>query len=285
MSIYFAIQAAFCFSASHILIRRGLVTSNSATGTIVSIIISAVLLWLVTLFSIPLSSFNTQAIWYFIAGGIFAPAIGRLMTFISIERIGVARSVPITNTSPMFSSIMAVILVGEIWPAQNIIGTSLVILGIVILSGSQTQKSHWRKLDLIYPALASFCFASASILRKLGLLIANLPLMAATTSATTAVVVGAIMHQAQGGWRSFSLTRRSFAWFLAAGSAHTAAMLSAFYALSYGKVVVVDPLIGANPVLSLLLTTIFLRDLEVLNLRVVVGAVTTVAGSILIITL
>lgn len=284
MSVYFAIQAAFLFAVSHIVIRRGLVTSNAATGTIVSIIISAALLWVVAPIFIPLSSFRTPAIWYFIAGGIFAPGVGRFMTFKSIERVGVARAVPITNTAPMFSSILAVLVVGESWPPQNILGTSLVILGVVILSHTRTENSQWRKLDLVYPVLAAIAFAVSSNLRKLGLLIASLPLMAATVSATTALVFTVIFQQAQGGWRTFALSRRSFGWFVATGVAHTTAMLSSFYALSFGKIVIVDPLISASPVLTLFLSTLFLKDLESITPRVVMGAICTVIGSILVVT-
>ena len=284
MSVLFAILGAFLFSVSHIVIRRGLVGSNAATGTIVSIIISAVLLWLVTPIFLPLSSFRTPAVWYFIVGGIFAPALGRFLSFKAIEKVGVARSVPITNTTPMFSSILAVFVVGESWPLQNILGTSLVVLGVVILSGSQTATLQWRKIDLIYPALAALSFSMSSILRKLGLIIANIPLMGATVSATTALVFTMIFQQVQGGFDAFSLSRRSFGWFVAAGFAVTMAMLCVLYALSLGKIVVVDPLINASPVLSLFLSAIFLRDLESITPRVVTGAVCTVVGSILIIT-
>ncbi len=284
MSVYFAIQAAFLFAVSHVVIRRGLVTSNAATGTIVSIIISAVLLWVVTLIFIPLSSFRTPAVWYFIAGGIFAPAVGRFMTFKAIERVGVARAVPISNTYPMFSSILAVLLLGESWPPQNILGTFFVILGIVILSRTQSEKSQWRKIDLIYPASAAFSFAISSYLRKFGLLIANLPLMAAVVSATTALVFTMIFQHAQGGWKTFVLSRQSFGWFVATGFAHTTAMLSSFYALSFGKIVIVDPLVSASPVLTLFLSTLSLKDLESITPRVVMGAICTVIGSILVVT-
>ncbi len=284
MSVYFAIQAAFLFAVSHVVIRRGLVTSNAATGTIVSIIISAAILWVVTPIFIPLSSFRTPAIWYFIAGGIFAPGVGRFMTFKAIERVGVARAVPITNTAPMFSSILAVLLIGESWPLQNILGTSLVILGVVIISRTQTATAKWRKLDLVYPVLAAIAFAVSSNLRKLGLLIASLPLMAATVSATTALVFTVIFQQTQGGWRTFVLSRQSFGWFVATGVAHTTAMLSSFYALSFGKIVIVDPLVSASPVLTLFLSTLFLKDLESITPRVVMGAICTVVGSILVVT-
>ena len=285
MSVYFAIQGAFLFALSHVVIRRGLVGSNAATGTMVSIIISAVIFWVVTPIFVPLSSFATPAVWYFIVGGIFAPAVGRFMTFKAIERVGVARAVPITNTAPMFSSILAVLVVGETWPLQNIIGTTLVIFGVVILSRTQTATSQWRKVDLVYPALAAISFALSSNLRKLGLVIANIPLMAASVSATTALLVTLIFYQAQGGWKTFVLSRRSFGWFVAAGIAHTTAMLSVFYALGLGKIVVVDPLVNASPVLSLLLSAIFLKELESINPRVVMGAGCTVIGSILIVTI
>ena len=61
-------------------------------------------------------------------------------------------------------------------------------------------------------------------------------------------------------------------------------MLSVFHALSFGNIVTVEPLIGANPVLVILLSAIFLRDLESITCRVVLGALCTVVGSILVIT-
>ena len=182
MAEYFAFQAALGFAVSHILIRRGLVTSNAITGSFISLTVSAVTLWLMIPFFIPLSSFRTPAIWYFIASGIFAPGLGRILVYMGIERVRVTRSVPISGSSPMFSSIFAVLLVGEVWTLQNFLGTSLVILGAVILSGAQTKQGQWRKIDLIYPLMAALSFGISSNLRKLGLIVENLPLMAAAVT-------------------------------------------------------------------------------------------------------
>lgn len=284
MSEHLAILAALCFAVSHVLIRRGLVTSNAISGSLISLGMSAVTLWVMMPFFIPLSSFRTPTIWYFIAGGIFAPGLGRILSFMGIERIGVARSVPISNSSPMFASMLAVVLMGETWTLQNFLGTSLVIFGVVILSRSQMEQGQWRKFDLIYPAMAALSFGISSNLRKLGLLVENLPLMAAAVTATTALFFGVAMFQAQGGRRVFSLSRSAFGWFFASGISNTAAMLLAFYALSFGRIVIVEPLIGTNPVLSILLSIIFLKDLEAITFRVVAGAVCTVVGTILVMT-
>jgi uncharacterized membrane protein len=91
--------------------------------------------------------------------------------------------------------------------------------------------------------------------------------------------------QFQGGRQVFKLPRQSAGWLITAGIVNTAAMLSVFYALSFGKVVIVEPLVSSNPVLTLILTAIFLRDLEVLSARVIIGALLTVAGTILVVTL
>jgi drug/metabolite transporter, DME family len=117
---------------------------------------------------------------------------------------------------------------------------------------------------------------------SLGVIFATL-LMAAATASTAALFSLGLLHF-QGGREVFKLPRRSAGWLIAAGIINTAAMLSVFYALSFGKVVIVEPLVSSNPVLTLLLTAIFLRDLEALSLRVIIGAVLTVAGTILVVT-
>jgi len=147
-----------------------------------------------------------------------------------------------------------------------------------------TGQGPWHKIDLIYPMMAAVSFGIASNLRKLGLLVNGVPIMGAALTSTTGLLSGVVMLQVVGGSKEISLSRRSFGWFFVAGIANTAAMLSVFYALSFGKVVIVEPLVGANPVLAILLSIIFLKDLEVITMRVYSGAACTVLGSILVIT-
>jgi uncharacterized membrane protein len=283
MAIYFSFQAALCFSIAHILIRRGLVESNAMTGSFISLSMSALILWCLMPFFVPLAALWTPAIAIFIAAGIFAPGIGRTLSYLGIERVGVARSVPIVNSSPIFASVFAVILLGEVWALQNIIGTLLVIGGVVILSMFKPAVGQWRKGDIIFPIVGAIAFAASSILRKAGLGFVNIPLLAAAVTALSAATFSFVLLQVRGGKEAFKLTRRSAAWLFPAAFFNTAAMLSVFYALSHGKVVIVEPLISSNPVLTLLLTAIFLRDLEALNLRLILGALLTVTGTILVV--
>lgn len=284
MDIYFSFQAALCFSIAHILIRRGLVQSNAMTGSFISLSMSAAVLWLLLPFFAPFSALWTPASLIFVVAGIFAPGIGRTLSYVGIEKIGVARSVPIANSSPIFASIFAVIFLAEVWVPQNIVGTLLVISGTVVLSMAKPAKGEWRKLDVIYPLVGAMAFGASAILRKAGLDYIGIPVMAAAVTAGSAAVFSFILLQIRGGKVAFKLTRTSAAWLFSAGLINTAAMLSVFYALSHGKVVIVEPLVSSNPVLTLLFTAIFLRDLEAVNLRVIIGALLTVAGTILVVT-
>lgn len=284
MAEYFAFQAALCFSITHVLVRRGMVHSNALTCSIVSLTTSAVIFWILVPFFVPLSTLWTPAIGYFIAAGFFAPAIGQTLGYVGIERIGVARSMPIVNSAPMFSSIFAVLFLGEVWVLQNVIGTGLVILGVIVLSSGQPADGQWRKLDIVYPILAALAFGISTTLRKSGLMVVQRPILAAAVTVGTGLFVLLAIVQMQGGRRVLILSRQNAGWLFAAALVNTAAILSVFSALNVGQVVRVEPLIACNPLLSLLWAAILLREIERLSARVIIGAAVTVGGTVLVAT-
>ena len=284
MEIYFSFQAALCFSIAHIFIRRGLVESNAMTGSFISLSMTAAILWLLFPFFAPFSALWSPVSLIFVAAGLFAAGIGRTLSYVGIEKIGVARSVPIANSSPIFASVFAVLFLAEVWVPQNIVGTLLVISGVIILSAARPAQGEWRKLHVIYPLVGAMAFGASAILRKAGLDYGGVPVMAAAVTAGSAAIFSFALLQFRGGKEALKLSRRSAAWLFTAGLINTAATLSVFYALSHGKVVIVEPLVSSNPVLTLLFTAIFLRDLEAINARVIIGALLTVAGTILVVT-
>jgi uncharacterized membrane protein len=284
MDIYFSFQAALCFSIAHIFIRRGLVESNAMTGSFISLSMTATILWLLFPFFAPFSALWTPVSLIFVVAGLLAPGIGRTLSYVGIEKIGVARSVPIANSSPIFASVFAVLFLAEIWVPQNIVGTLLVISGVIILSAAKPAQGEWRKVDVIYPLVGAMAFGASAILRKAGLSYGGVPVMAAAVTAGSAAIFSFALLQFRGGKEALKLSRRSAAWLFTAGLVNTAATLSVFYALSHGKVVIVEPLVSSNPALTLLFTAIFLRDLEAINARVIIGALLTVAGTILVVT-
>ena len=284
MAEYYAFQAALCFSIAHIFVRRGLDGSNALTGSVISLGTSTVIFWTLASLLAPLSLLSSPAIGYFMAGGFFAPAIGQTLGYIGMERIGVARSSPIVNTSPMFSSVFAVLLLGEIWLAQNILGTCLVILGVVILSTSRPASGKWQKKDVIYPVLAALAFGISTTFRKTGLMTVHVPLLAAAVTVGTAFFVLLAIVWFKGGRDILRFNQRSSSWLFAGAVINSAAILSFFSALNVGTIVRVEPLVASNPLLTILWASIFLRQFETLSWRVIVGALVTVVGTVLVVT-
>ena len=76
--------------------------------------------------------------------------------------------------------------------------------------------------------------------------------------------------------------RRALLPFLMAGTFETLGIVLVIAALSVGQVVVVSPIIATSPLWITLGTWLFLRDIEKLTLRTVLGAACVVAGTIAI---
>jgi drug/metabolite transporter (DMT)-like permease len=284
MAEYYAFQAALCFSVAHVLIRRGLVGSNALTCSLISLATTGTIFWLLVVILIPLSALWTPPIGYFIAAGIFAPAIGQTLGYIGIERIGVARSTPIVNSAPIFSSGLAVLFLGEVWTAQNILGTLSVIVGVIILSSGKSSAGEWRRIDILYPLLGAVAFGLSTTLRKSGLSVLPIPLLGAAVTVGTAFIIILIVVRWRGGRRALKFDPASTRWLFVAAVVNTGAILSVFSALNVGKVVRVEPLIASNPLLTILWVGIFLRQIERISARIVLGALFTVMGTTLVVT-
>jgi drug/metabolite transporter, DME family len=285
MAEYYALQAAFCFSLAHIFLRRGLVHSNALTGSLISLGTSAVGFWILALLLAPLAALKSSSIGYFAAAGLFAPAIGQTLGYIGMERIGVARAAAIVNTSPIFSSSFAVLFLGEVWLAQNILGTCLVIAGIAVLSSARgSVTTDWRRKDIVFPLLGAVAFGISTLLRKRGLVEVPDPLLAAAVTVGLAFFFFLLIVAFRSGQSALKFEARGTAWLFAAALVNMAAILSFFSALNLGTVVRVEPLVACNPLLTILWSVLFFRGLEQLTPRDIVGAVIIITGTVLVVT-
>jgi uncharacterized membrane protein len=101
-------------------------------------------------------------------------------------------------------------------------------------------------------------------------------------NATTALVAFTVFLLLSGQRDAIAWRGRGLGYFVAAGLLENAAVLLTILALSLGAVSVVVPLTGAAPIFVLLLSPLFLRGVEILNRRVVLGTVLIVLGVYLI---
>ena len=107
------------------------------------------------------------------------------------------------------------------------------------------------------------------------------PLLAATLGMTFGLLVLAVIS-APDVRRDVGTRRRAWVWAALGGLAAGGGITLMFLAISNAPVVVVAPILAMNPLTAILFSQIFLRGMERITWRVLIGALLVVAGVIII---
>lgn len=280
----YAIVNAFLFALHNLFTKKALRTSNPATGVISSLLINIIFLWTLSILFVPLESLASAAIWIFVGVGFFQPGLTRLLAYKGIDALGVAITDPIRATTPLFSALMAILFLGEQVTPPIIVATLMIIAGITLLSWrSDSMKLTASAVYLWFPIAASALAGATQVVRKFGMAAVPHPVLAAAVTASSSLVVSLVtLWYVEKSRETWKMNRQCFWWFLAAGVTISIGMVCIYYALDLGKVSVVIPISSTGPFFSLILTAIFLRDVERVTRRIVISAAMIVGGVVLL---
>ena len=281
---FYALANAFLFALHNIFTKKALRYSNPATGVISSLLINIVFLWILAILLVPMAGVTLASLMIFVGVGFFQPGLTRLLTYKGINTLGVAITDPIRASTPLFSAAMAIMFLGEEVTLPIIVATLMIIGGITLLSWRHgAMQLAGSAVYLWYPIAASVLAGASQVVRKFGMAAVPHPFLAAAVTATSSLLVSVlVMWYVEKSDESWQMNRKCFWWFLAAGITVSFAMTSIYHALDLGKVSVVIPLSSTAPLFSLILTALFLRDVEKVTLRIVVSALMIVTGVALI---
>ena len=277
---WIALLSAICMAAASIWIRQGLRQSNTHTGYWINLVVGVSGLWIAVLLLTPDDIRSFRALPFFILSGLVGTIGGRFSRFIGIDKVGASVGSAINNLNPFIAAGLAVIFLGERVTLPILAATVVIVLGTILLSLSGRQAG-FRPLHLIYPVTAAFCFGVVGVIRKLGLSEAG-PVFGAAVNMTTAFIVFTAFLLVSGNASLMRCRKESLWYFIAAGVAENTGVCLLIVALSLGQVSVVTPLSGTSPLFVLLLAFLFLRDVEALTPRVLMGTLLIVAGVILL---
>lgn len=285
-----ALSSSFLISVTTILMKKLIVRTNPASAMIAVTVLGSAIFLLISLYTIPFSCFESEALIYFVIAGLFSPALVRWLYFISLDRIGPSVSSSIFATGPAFTAIIAIVLLNEKITLQIAIGIITIIGGIVLFErdmkkGNDAESGSRNSKDLIFPLLSALFFSFAVVTRKLGLNILDSPIFGVTVGFVTSMVAYSIVCLGSKKLRSsISIKKQDLPILGGTGIFLTAAWLSLFYALSYGDAVIVTPLASLHPLFVLVLSYFFLGKVEKITKGILVGACVVVAGVLLITT-
>ena len=278
-----SLAAAVSYAASGIAAKRGLRYSTPITVTLVSVTIHAVSLSAAVLLTGGIPAVSWWVLFLFALTGTLQPII-RLFTYAGIHYIGASRGTTLRGAHPLFSTFLAIIFLGEQASLPVIAGTVLIVGGITLISWqTQAQRATFRWWHIGYPLGAAFLAGISHPLRRYALSLANEPLYLAAVIGVVALPwLSSYAVLPRKGAEQPVWNRQSMVPFLFAGVFETLGIVLVIAALSFGQVVIVAPIVATSPLWILLGTWLFLRGIERLTLRTIIGALCVVAGTVLI---
>ena len=284
--IALALLSALSLGLSQILVRKNIEKSNFVYISLTVTIMGNIILWPLTLMFTDLNTLNPEGLLLFIVAGLLAPGIARLFYFKGMQTAGISANASIFATYPIFTSIMAVSLLGEALSIENWIGLVCVIAGVIFIgrniNNNDTQTKHTSKKGLIVPVVGSLAIAFSQIVRKESLIVYNQPLLGAAVGYTIALIVYILVMVFSKTSRTRKFSRQDIHLFWKPGVGIAAGWLLSFLALSQEMVSIVVPILQTELLFILFFAYIFLRNLEKISFKLIVNAILIVVGVILI---
>ena len=190
--------------------------------------------------------------------GLLQSAIS-LLTFIGLQKIGTSRSQPLRNSYPIWSAIIAIVIMHEQASIAVLAGTLLVVAGVVLISWKpETVTTSYRAWHVLYSLAAGFLAGLAFPLRRYGLTISNEPIFFSFVIAVVSLL-GAIPYIR---WtrsdQGLVWNRKGVWYFFVSGFCEAMGALLTLVALTSARVVIVSPIVATTPLFSLVISLIFL---------------------------
>jgi uncharacterized membrane protein len=278
----FAWLTAVSFAFANISVRRGMEYSTPLTATFVSLVVHTVALWIVVALTVGIPEVAVTALVAIVVTGIVQP-IMRHCHYTGIRKIGTSRAVTLRNTFPLPAVLIGILILGEPITPLGIIGTLLVVIGIVFTSWRIDQHlTSFRWTYLLYPIATALITAGVHPLRRYAMVQSHEPLFFTAVVGPVSLLSFAMYYALPVCGEKLVWHRRAFWPFLISGFFETAALLLMLFAFTLGPVVIVSPIASTTPIWTTILSAIFLRKVERINLASVIGTVCVVAGVIAI---
>ena len=277
-----ALLASISFALFAVYGWLGLRHSTPLTATVISLAARTITLGIALVLFGGVPDFAKRALVVFIILGLMQTVIS-LLTFMGLQKIGTSRSQPLRNSYPLWSTVIAIALMGERASAAVLLGTLLVVAGVVIISWKpEVAPPSYRWWHVVYSMIAGLLAGVAFPLRRYGLTITNEPVFFSFVVAIVSLL-GAVPYTLwTGGERKLIWHRRAVIDFFLSGFFEALGALLTLIALTTGRVVIVSPIVATTPLVSLMISLIFLRVKERITTVTVLGTMAVVVGTIAI---
>ena len=281
MIVFWALLSGFSFGLADVLTRLGVRSGTPHTGAIVSSVGTLLplifVLWIRGIEPGPL----WPAVGWFCLTGIAGLAPGKLFYYTSIRRLGVSRAAVLNSVAPFFGILIGVTLLGET-PKWHIPLGALFIFGGVVALMADRSATRVPPSDALFGFIPAIFFTLMPVFMRLG--IQNLPdVMFGSVILTGSALAALVLYKLVVPRTSrLEFDRRALWMFFLAGLAYAAAYLTYYQALSDHSVSFVMPLVYTSPFFSILISRLFVQNLEQVIRWLILGAIAVFIGVVLV---
>lgn len=284
-----ALGAAGAIAVGSVLMKQGLQSSTRKTVVFVTVGVQGIVFVALTVVSGSNIDFaNPSSVVPFVVTGILGSILARFLIATSVDVVGLARAMPVRTTSPVFSAVVAILLFGERFSLAIGAGTGLVVCGLAVLTydaySSQDDTTPDGETSLVYliPVfVASLLLGLTPSLRKFGLDAGTSVYGGLALNFSTAFLIFGTYYLAR--YRSEFVLGLGVFRFVGTGLFWSLGFWMYFTALQSAETVIVVPLFTTTPLFVIVLSWLFLDNVEEVTAGLVLGAVGAVLGAVLVI--
>jgi drug/metabolite transporter (DMT)-like permease len=280
--VLLALFSTFGFGAAFVLTQFALRRMSPRLGAAFSVPTSTLLFWCLAPFSIDPAEVDLSAAGLFAGVGLLFPAAVTLSNFASNRLMGPNITGAVGGLAPVFAVLLAMMLLGEHLRLLQLFGITAIVAGVVLIYRRQWQAFTVRGLWLLALPLGSSAIRGfIQPVIKLGLERWQSPTAAVVIGYTVSSAVLILAALVPGRTSARNFDPRSARWFAVVGLCNGSAVLSMYAALGCGPVTLVSPLIATYPLVTLLLSSWFLKR-EPVDLQLITAVAIMVGGVVLL---
>ncbi len=285
IGIVLALLSAAASGLSVVLVRKHSAGSSALNMSLVITCVGMIVLWPLAIATTGFNELTLAGFVFFAVSGVLSPGLVRLLYYKGLKTLGVSGNSAVFAVYPLYSALLAVVMLSEILLWENWVGILCIILGVVFvdltLHGNSAEGNNGRK-NLIFPILGGITLGVSSILRKYALNFSNTPILGVAVAYAFSLLPYILILMASTPARKDLALKQNFRWFWIAGIGQALTWTLAFYALSFEQVSITTPLLSIEPLFVIVFGYFYLRDVEHVSRKLLASIAITVLGVVLV---
>ncbi|MCW2974906.1 MAG: EamA family transporter [Actinomycetia bacterium] len=276
-----ACLSALLFGGMSVGLRMGLSRHSDADLATLCTVAGALVVGLVAAAAeAPARGVHAGAAWPFLLAGLISPGAAQILVTLAIREAGASRSSVVLGAAPLISVTIALIFLGEPVSVALIVGAVLIVAGGLELAWERGRPEHVRRIGLLFAFVATILFSARdNLLRWLSRDTPVPPGVAAAAALVGGAILLAVLLVPRLRRRP---TLHQALPFLGVGVLFGLSYVSLFEAYYRGRVTVVSPLVATESLWGVFLSIVFIRHVELVGRRLMLGALLVVTGGVLI---